>query len=157
MNNSTLIIALGSNLGDSKNILKKAIKSLSEHYKLQASSRLYYSKAVDYENQPQFLNQVAQFTNTTHDKPESVLNKLLEIEALFGRTREILRGPRTLDLDLLFYDLITHRSERLILPHPRLFERSFVVRPLKEIPFFEKLQEVYTFPDQFAVEAYPLP
>jgi 2-amino-4-hydroxy-6-hydroxymethyldihydropteridine diphosphokinase len=152
----SLIIATGSNLGSSRDTLALARIELSKHFKLIAQSRLYRSKAVDYESQPDFINQVLEFElPQDHDAPD-ILALILSIEASLGRQRTIPKGPRTIDIDLLFFGLDHFSSDELVLPHPRLWNRSFVVRPLKELPFFATLDKHFTFPDQFAVEAFPL-
>jgi 7,8-dihydro-6-hydroxymethylpterin-pyrophosphokinase len=80
----------------------------------------------------------------------------LEIENKLGRTREVHKGPRLIDIDLLFYALEHHETSTLLLPHPRLWERSFVVLPLKELPFFKTLEKNFNFSNQFEVSAQPL-
>jgi 2-amino-4-hydroxy-6-hydroxymethyldihydropteridine diphosphokinase len=85
-----------------------------------------------------------------------VMTRLLEIEQEFGRDRIIPKGPRTLDLDIVFWDMEFINSEHLIIPHPRWIERSFVVRPLSELPFFQTVEKCFTIPKTFAVEALPI-
>lgn len=152
---SALIIATGSNLGHKLEHLNNAKLELCRHYQLVAESRIYQSQAVDYKQQPSFYNQVLQF-QLPETSAKEVLNKLLSIENKLGRLRDIPKGPRTIDIDLLFYDLYQCTSEALELPHPRLWQRSFVVLPLKELPFFRTLEKKFIFQQAFETPAYPL-
>ena len=155
-NNLSLIIATGSNLGDRLKHLERAASALSECFQLLAESRVYLSKAVGYLDQPDFFNQVLEFQLPEQWTPEQVMQKLLELEKEQGRVRDIPRGPRTIDLDLLFWADAKLDLPQLKIPHPRLFERSFVVRPLRELPYFRHLQNKYHFAESFSVEAFPL-
>lgn len=150
----SLIIATGSNLGDSIKQLQQAADQLSKHFSLIAKSRIYTSKAVDYTNQPDFHNQVLEF-ETPDITPANCMSLLLKIEEKLGRKRDIPRGPRNIDIDILFFDTIESSDPHIILPHPRLFDRSFVVLPLKELPYFNILQKHYDFPTKFDNEAFP--
>ena len=80
----------------------------------------------------------------------------LEIEKKFGRTREILRGPRLIDIDIIFWGLEKIQTQQVVIPHPRWMDRSFVVRPLQELPFFKTLEKCFTIPKSFEVEAFPV-
>lgn len=151
----SLIIATGSNIGESLKTLAKAKNVLQDHFEFIAASRVYSSRAVDYIGQPDFFNQVLEFKLPSL-LPLEVMNQLLEIEKLFGRTRETPKGPRTLDLDIIFWDQISLNENGLIIPHPRWIERSFVVRPLSELPFFKSIEKCFTIPKSFDVEASPV-
>ncbi len=151
----SLIIATGSNLGESLEILSEARTVLAETYGLIAESRIYSSRAVDYDHQPDFFNQVLEFQLPDRD-PETVMRELLELELKFGRFRDVPRGPRTLDLDIIFWGLSELSTPQLIVPHPRWSERSFVVRPLKELPFFKTIEKCFTMPETFDVDAFPV-
>lgn len=98
---------------------------------LAAVSSLYDTAAVGVEDQPRFLNAVAELT--TKLDPEALLGELHAIEDRCGRTRREVWGPRTVDLDLLIYDDVEVSSDALTVPHPRLAERAFVLMPLAEI------------------------
>lgn len=150
-----LIIATGSNMGDRLANLKDAKNRLSEILTLTAESRIYVSAAVDYTSQPDFANQVLQFA-LPWDKPENVMRKLLQIELEAGRTRDILRGPRVIDIDILFWGFEVVRTPSLTIPHPRWNQRSFVVRPLSELPFFHAVEKCFTIPRSFEIEATPI-
>jgi 2-amino-4-hydroxy-6-hydroxymethyldihydropteridine diphosphokinase len=150
-----LIIATGSNLGSRLENLAWAKARLCEHWTLVAESRIYTSAAVDYLAQPEFANQVLQFA-LPWETPQAVMQKLVSIELEGGRVRDISRGPRTIDIDIVFWGLETLRSDILTVPHPRWAERSFVVRPLSELPFFHAVEKCFTIPRSFDTEAYPL-
>jgi 2-amino-4-hydroxy-6-hydroxymethyldihydropteridine diphosphokinase len=144
----SLIISTGSNLGDRKSFLDDAKKALCALYDIEEESQIYESSAVDYLNQPDFLNQVISF-KTPKDKPLEVLKSLMVIEKEMGRKRDIDKGPRTIDLDMLFWDLEKINTQELIVPHPRLFERSFIVKPLRELKAFHRLRENFDFKEKF--------
>jgi len=151
----SLFIATGSNQGDRRKNLLTAIDNLSKIFHLIAASRIYESPAVDFLNQPDFYNQVLEFKVPT-SSPSAVMTILLEIEKEMGRNREIPKGPRIIDLDILFWDLEEITTDNVIIPHPRLFERSFVVLPLSELPGFLQLKKKFSFPPQFDNTATPL-
>jgi 2-amino-4-hydroxy-6-hydroxymethyldihydropteridine diphosphokinase len=151
----SLIIATGSNQGESLSFLKQAKDILAQNFHLIAESRIYQSKAVDYEAQPDFFNQVLEFALPALSA-EDVMTQLLEIEKNMGRTRIISRGPRTIDIDIVFWGLEKYNSQHLIVPHPRWAERSFVVRPLQELPFFQTIEKCFTIPRSFDTEASPI-
>jgi 2-amino-4-hydroxy-6-hydroxymethyldihydropteridine diphosphokinase len=151
----SLIIATGSNIGDSLDYLQHAQQELSHHFQLIAGSRIYRSQAVDYQSQPDFFNQVLEFHLPTKN-PDEVMQRLLEIELSMGRKRDIPRGPRTIDLDIIFWGLQTHHTNILTVPHPRWLDRSFIVRPLQELPFFKTIEKCFTIPESFKVEAFPV-
>lgn len=151
----SLIVATGSNIGDSLSILKKARDVLAQKYGLIAESQVYVSQAIEYENQPDFFNQVLEL-GVPALSPRQVMQELLQIEKTFGRNRDIPKGPRTLDLDIIFWNLDKIDCEELTIPHPRWSERSFVVRPLQELPFFQSVEKCFTIPRSFSVDAFPL-
>jgi len=130
-------IGLGSNLdspaGPPVEIVRAAIESLATIGAILARSSLYVTAPVSYENQPPFINAVAGLR--TEQDPERLLKCLLAVERSFGRDRTagIPKGPRTLDLDLLLIGDLIHESPSLIVPHPELPHRRFVLAPLAEI------------------------
>ncbi len=150
----SLIIATGSNQGDSLLTLEKAIQELSKHFTFIASSRVYVSKAIEYEDQPDFFNQVLEFKLPSIE-PCETMDTLLQIEKSMGRQRNIPKGPRTIDLDILFWGTESFTKENLTVPHPRWQERSFVCLPLKELPFYETLKKCFTIPKSFTNNAFP--
>jgi 2-amino-4-hydroxy-6-hydroxymethyldihydropteridine diphosphokinase len=126
-------LGLGSNLGDRRQYLASALRGLVSDpaISLVAGSSIYESKPVGVVDQPDFLNLVVQI-ETSH-LPLGLLAVCLRIEAGLGRERRERWGPRTVDLDLLNYDDVVLHDEPLVLPHPRMHERSFVMTPLAEI------------------------
>lgn len=151
----SLFIATGSNLGDRLNHLDEAREILSKHFTFIAASRVYESPAVDYLNQPDFYNQVLEF-KIPDLTPEAVMDFLLETELSLGRNRSIPKGPRIIDLDILFWGESVMNTEKLTLPHPRLFERSFVVLPLSELPGFTALKNSFSFKFSFDNSCSPI-
>ncbi|MBD2180690.1 2-amino-4-hydroxy-6-hydroxymethyldihydropteridine diphosphokinase [Planktothrix sp. FACHB-1355] len=125
-------IALGSNLGDSRTILESALEILHQTpaISLLARSNWYQTEAVG-PPQPDYLNGAAVIQ--VYMSPQQLLDRLLEIEAQFGRIRRERWGPRTLDIDLLLFDDIILNTPTLQLPHPGIKERAFVLVPLAEI------------------------
>lgn len=126
-------IGLGANLGDREPTLKAAIEALGTlpNVSIVESSSLYETDPVGGIAQPMFLNAVAGVETTL--APEELLDEMMQIERTFGRVRSVKNGPRTLDLDLLVYEGEVRATEKLALPHPRMFERAFVVVPLREL------------------------
>jgi 2-amino-4-hydroxy-6-hydroxymethyldihydropteridine diphosphokinase len=124
-------IGMGSNLGDSLATLRAATGRLGELGALRATSPVYETDPVGLEGQPVFLNAVVVLDTTL--EPITLLDRLLAIEADFHRQRTVRWGPRTLDLDLLWYAGRLVESERLTLPHPRAHQREFVLRPLADL------------------------
>ena len=126
-------VGLGANIGEPRRQLRTALDELNglPKTRMTASSSLYRSAPLDYAGQPEFLNAVAQLD--TGLAPEALLDRLQEIENRHGRERPFAGAPRTLDLDLLLYGSETIASARLTVPHPRMHERAFVLRPLLEL------------------------
>jgi 2-amino-4-hydroxy-6-hydroxymethyldihydropteridine diphosphokinase len=129
----TAAICLGSNLGDRSKHLKAAIDRISARgYHIISESNIYETAPVEYQSDHYFLNQV--ILVKTENKPESVLLDLLDTESELGRKRNTNEtSDRTIDLDLLFYDDLVLQIPGLILPHPRLHLRRFVLKPLAEV------------------------
>lgn len=148
----SLILATGSNLGDRLHNLNCVKNKLSEVYSLIFASSVYESQAVDYIDQPAFLNQVLEF-RLPDESPVKTLHTILNLETILGRKRRIEKGPRVIDIDLLYFGTQSIRTNELILPHPRILERSFVVKPLREVPYFKELEKYYQYPSEFSVEA----
>ena len=90
------------------------------------------------------------------ETPDEVMKSLLGIELSMGRQRDIPKGPRIIDLDIIFWGTEKFNTQHVIIPHPAWQERSFVVQPMKELPFFQTIQKCFTIPQSFNVEAYPL-
>ncbi|WP_150275609.1 2-amino-4-hydroxy-6-hydroxymethyldihydropteridine diphosphokinase [Paenibacillus tepidiphilus] len=130
---SEAYIALGANLGNREGALREALHRLEQQEGIQVlrCSRIYETEPVGYLDQPQFLNMAAALSTTL--APEVLLQVMLEIEAQLGRVRDIRYGPRTVDLDLLWFEGYSSDSQELTLPHPRMRERAFVLVPLQEV------------------------
>lgn len=136
-------IGLGSNLGDRAGHLLLAMRELiNTGLSISQLSSIYETEPEDVSAQPDFLNMVIELSGSL-PAPEGLLAICLEVENALGRERTILRGARTIDLDLLLYEDRIIKTEQLILPHPRLHRRRFVLAPLAEIapscihPLFE--------------------
>lgn len=126
-------IALGSNIGDRFDYLRKAVTALNNHpcISVLATSSVYETDPVGYVEQACFLNMVVKVATSL--SPFALLEATMDIEKQFGRKREVHWGPRTLDLDILLYNHENIETEQLIIPHPRMYERAFVLIPLFEI------------------------
>jgi len=130
-------VGLGANLGDPSAQVRAALAALDElpRTRVLERSSLYRSAPVGCTPgsaaQPDFVNAVAGIK--TGLAPRALLDALIAIEARFGRTRSFANAPRTLDLDLLLYGASIIREPGLEVPHPRMHERAFVLRPLAEI------------------------
>lgn len=136
MSEPSVIVALGSNLGDSPAIVREAMERLRglAHSGFIASS-LWQSTPVDCPPcSPAFINAIVLLTPLPGETPESLLDQLQLIEQEFGRRPKIvLNEPRPLDLDLIAFGMETRSTPRLTLPHPRAHLRRFVLEPLSEI------------------------
>ncbi|SFA51283.1 2-amino-4-hydroxy-6-hydroxymethyldihydropteridinediphosphokinase [Anoxybacillus pushchinoensis] len=126
-------IALGSNIGDRFAYLLQAVKALHDHecISVLATSSVYETDPIGYVDQACFLNMVVKVSTSL--SPLALLTATMNIEKMFGRKRKVRWGPRTLDLDILLYNHENIETEQLIIPHPRMFERAFVLIPLFEI------------------------
>ncbi|MBC7804376.1 MAG: 2-amino-4-hydroxy-6-hydroxymethyldihydropteridine diphosphokinase [Candidatus Parcubacteria bacterium] len=126
-------VGLGANLGDPQRTVSEAILELGRlpGSALSARSSLYRSAPVGYTGQPDFINAVVAIETVLAAEP--LLDRLQQIENHHDRQRSFRGAPRTLDLDLLLYGDARLDTPRLTVPHPRLHERAFVLRPLAEI------------------------
>jgi 2-amino-4-hydroxy-6-hydroxymethyldihydropteridine diphosphokinase len=135
-----IYIGLGSNLGDRERHLWDALRELASQgdVRVLACSSLHETDPVGGPpDQPRFLNAVAELESRL--TPDELLARLHAIEDRHGRVRAVANGPRTLDLDLLLYRDQVRRAPALHVPHPRMWQRDFVLRPLAEICPPEKL------------------
>ena len=127
------LIGIGSNIGDRKMYIDTAVDALNHipAVKVLRISPVYETAPWGYVNQENFYNAVMEVeTNLT---PNALLGVCLGIEAGIGRIRGIQNGPRVLDLDLLLFEGLECTTAELTLPHPRMFERDFVLVPLKDL------------------------
>ena len=130
----TAFIALGANLGDREQNIRAALERLGAAGDVvirRVSSFLENPAVGGPPGSPPFLNAVAEIETTL--SPRELLNRLLEVERTLGRRRDIKWAPRQIDLDLLLYGDVVLDEPDLVVPHPRMHERQFVLEPLAEI------------------------
>ena len=127
----TVYLSLGSNVGDREQNLRSAVERLREVGEVKAVSSVYETEPVEYTAQPWFLN--AAVAIETELMPKQLLARLLGIEQAMGRKRTTPKGPRVIDLDILFFGKSIVETQGLTIPHPALHERRFVLEPLAEI------------------------
>ena len=124
-------LGLGSNLGRREENLRRAVLLLRRALTVERLSSVYETPPWGYQEQPPFLNAACRVRTTL--APIALLREMQRIEAALGRRREQHWGPRTVDLDILFYNDLVLSTSELILPHPLLHQRAFVLVPLAEI------------------------
>ncbi len=124
-------LGLGSNLGDRRENLRRGLEFLAQRLTITAVSSLYETEPVGYVDQPAFLNAVCQAM--TAAPPQQVFAWAKEAESALGRTPTVRFGPRTLDVDILLYSDMVCDTPELVVPHPRMVARAFVLAPLAEI------------------------
>jgi len=128
-------VALGSNLesrfGDRRANLLEAVRRLGELGEVRSVSSFYETEPVGFVAQPRFLNAALVLETTL--EPGALMRGLLGVERAMGRERVVAKGPRVIDLDLLLYDDVVMETGELVLPHPEMQERRFVLEPLAEI------------------------
>jgi 2-amino-4-hydroxy-6-hydroxymethyldihydropteridine diphosphokinase len=127
-----LFLSTGSNIGDRFSFLNRAVTLIEQSIgRVIVKSSIYETSAWGLENQADFLNQVLEIETTL--SPTECLAHCLEIEQALDRIREVHWGPRTIDIDLLYWNTCCMHTESLTLPHPRIAARNFVLMPLAEI------------------------
>ena len=132
MNESvTAYLGLGSNLGEREKNLSRALEYLSQRLKIEKVSSIYETEPVGNVNQPRFLNLVCQVS--TMLGPMALLALAKGIESKLGRVPREPNNPRLIDIDILFYGNQVVETDELVIPHPRLTERGFVLAPLAQI------------------------
>ena len=124
-------LALGSNMGNRLSNLKAAILNLTPQMTVKQKSSVYETPPWGFTEQDAFLNQVVKVT--TYLEPEPLLRHLKRMETALGRVPNFQNGPRVIDIDILFFDNMIINTPPLMIPHPRLHERAFVLVPLAEI------------------------
>lgn len=127
----TVYLALGGNVGDREANLAAALNALTSAVQLQAVSAVYETEPVGYADQPWFLNVVCR--GQTDLSPRELLRLAKRIEAELGRKPTFRNGPRPVDVDILFYGDLALSEPDLVIPHPRLTERAFVLFPLADL------------------------
>lgn len=137
MNNKSYI-GIGTNRGDRHQNITTALQKITKFAKITNKSSIYETDPMGYKNQGKFLNLVIEIE--TELKPEELLEKLLRVEQEMGRIRTIKNGPRIIDLDILLYNDEKINKPNLKIPHPKMNEREFVLKPLSEIWTQKKLK-----------------
>lgn len=129
---TTVFLGLGSNLGERSRTLLEALDRLhGPEVRVHRVSDCYRSQPLGPREQPDFLNAVCRAECRL--EPRRLLERCLEVERSLGRSRRVRWGPRTIDLDILYFGRLTLAEEALVIPHPHLYERRFVLVPLVEI------------------------
>ena len=127
-----VVIALGANLGDPRKQISLAIDTIRDYVTVRKVSQLYETAPFKVnDNQPNYINAV--LIGDTELQPKELIKELLKIEAKLGRQRAFPKAARTIDLDIIDYEGFFLESDELTLPHPRAFERKFVLEPWLEI------------------------
>ena len=127
------ILSLGTNIGDRKNNIEKAIEAINSipYTDVKKMSSVYETEPVGYAKQDDFYNCVAYVSSRL--EPNEMLGACLGIESGFGRLRTVRNGPRVIDLDIIFAEDCEIETRNLVVPHPRYSERRFVLEPLLEL------------------------
>jgi 2-amino-4-hydroxy-6-hydroxymethyldihydropteridine diphosphokinase len=128
---ATVYLSLGTNLGQRRQNLERAVAGLGEVMEITAVSPIYQTPPWGLTDQPDFLNLCLEAT--TDLTPHQLLHFNQQLEKRIGRIKEIHWGPRLIDIDILFYDDISSCSEKLTIPHPQIGQRAFVLVPLADI------------------------
>jgi 2-amino-4-hydroxy-6-hydroxymethyldihydropteridine diphosphokinase len=130
---ATAWLSLGANIGDPRGQLAEAVRRIDEHAQISVSaqSSVLTTKPWGKTDQPDFANMA--IAVETDLQPIDLLGVLLSIELAMGRVRKEVWGPRLIDIDIIAYERVRLKTERLTLPHPRAHERAFVTDPLTEI------------------------
>jgi len=131
MDEHTIYLALGSNMGNRAANLKEAISALSPQMEVKARSKVYETPPWGFAEQEKFLNQVLKVK--TYLAPLPLLKHLKRLEVALGRKASFQNGPRLIDIDILFYDDLVLETPELVIPHPHVHERGFVLLPMLDI------------------------
>lgn len=143
-----VVLGLGSNIGDRGAYLRRAVDSLSSILQDIAFSSVYQTAPQDYEQQDDFFNMVV--IGYYDGEPLHLLEEIKQIEETYGRAREkeIKKGPRTLDIDILFFGSLILDMPALTIPHPAIKKRAFVLIPLLElVPEFHAPDDTFLYKD----------
>lgn len=145
-----LFIALGSNIGERLENLEICIELISsEGFKIVEASSVYESKAVDYLEQDDFLNQVLHLEHPKSFSSAELLSLFQSVETRMERKKIIDKGPRNIDIDILFFGTERVNNSQLTLPHPGIFTRSFFATPLRELKSSLEILRHFEIPEDF--------
>ncbi len=160
--NHIVFIALGTNLGNRLKNLRTALRELAPTVVPVRLSPIYETPPWGYADQPAFLNAVVQAETSL--APIELLDFLKAVEKKMGRESTMVNGPRVIDLDIIFYDELAMRVDRLEIPHPRLEGRAFVLVPLADLDpdwinpaIGETITQMLKRSDRSGIEPYPVP
>ena len=129
-------IALGTNVGNYRNNFSRAVFELSKTGNITKIANIYKSKPYGYLKQNHFYNTMVYLKSEIH--PNELIKKIQLIERKLHKNKRIINGPRKIDLDIIFCDQKIFKNNNLVIPHPRVLERDFVLYPLLDIaPFFK--------------------
>lgn len=145
---TVVYLSLGSNIMSKEEHIKKAISCIGDFYTMKTVSPLYLTEPVAFPDQDWFLNCVVEVD--TDVDPKILLSKLKSIERKLGRKKTVKNGPRSIDIDILFYGDQVVQTKNLMIPHPLIQERLFVLQPMMDLnPYFmhpvlhKTIQELY--------------
>jgi 2-amino-4-hydroxy-6-hydroxymethyldihydropteridine diphosphokinase len=126
-----VFLGLGSNIGDKEEHINKALTLISEFNEVKKISHIYLTEPVGNINQEWFLNCVVEIE--TEIDPKKLLSSIKSIERKLGRTKTVKNGPRSIDIDILFYGDFVVKTKNLVIPHPLIQERLFVLQPMMDV------------------------
>ena len=129
--NNKIFLALGANVGNMNENLRKSIHFLGDKIDKIKVSGFYETKPWGFENQDYFLN--CAISGVTELSPKELLLFTQKVENALGRVKRFVNGPREIDIDILFYNDLIYKDSDLEIPHPRISERDFVLRPLMDL------------------------
>ncbi len=155
----TIFLGLGSNVGDKEKNIKHAVNLLSEKINNVKLAKIYKSKPYGFKNQDYFLNTA--LMGLTDLSPDELFDFVKKVENKVGRKKRFHWGPREIDIDILFYEDLIYETDFLVIPHPRIQERDFVLKPLCDLnpdlihPVLKKtVKELLDELDEFYIEEY---
>ncbi len=128
---AVVYLSLGSNMGDREGNLQKALMELEVIGTVRKVSGFHVTKPFGKTDQPDFLNAAVEFE--TELLPEELMLRLNGIEQKLGRVRKVRWGPRTIDIDIIFYGFSVYNRDGIVIPHPEVQNRDFVLKPLADI------------------------
>jgi 2-amino-4-hydroxy-6-hydroxymethyldihydropteridine diphosphokinase len=132
---TVVYLGLGSNIENKEEYIKKAVTLLKDFCTIKKISPLYLTEPVGFQDQDWFLNSVVEIE--TDINPKTLLLKVKSIERKLGRKKTVKDGPRTIDIDILFYGDLVLQTKDLVIPHPLIQERLFVLQPMMDLnPYF---------------------